>query len=381
MRQRGKLDGRQTPGRGVPLVSRNTRPAAGGPHTLPGTFSVGRALGLLGIGTFALLLALAFRAQAQTASSPAPPSSGLTQAQKLMDGGKFDQAIAVLKPLALESPEPAGVEAALGKAYYQKRDYPAAVAHLDAALKQNPQDAESTQLLGLAYYLTGRLQQAVPLLEKVQAWLPQPDVTASYLLGVSFLQSYQYDQARAAFAKMFSVPPDSAQAHLVLGQMMVRQEFEDQAIPELRQALAMNPRLPMAHFLLGEIYLFKSQIQPALDEFRQELAIDPLLWLAYWRLGDAYTRLEKWNEAERALKQAIWLNENFTGPYILLGKVEMKKGDPALAAEFLEKALKMDPKNYLAHYILGTAYKELGRTADANREFGLTETLRPADER
>ncbi|HTG58928.1 MAG TPA: tetratricopeptide repeat protein [Terriglobia bacterium] len=47
-----------------------------------------------------------------------------------------------------------------------------------------------------------------------------------------------------------------------------------------------------------------------------------------------------------------------------------------MAAGFLEKALKMDPNNYSAHYLLASAYKELGRTADASREFELTRTLR-----
>jgi Flp pilus assembly protein TadD len=132
----------------------------------------------------------------------------------------------------------------------------------------------------------------------------------------------------------------------------------------------------MAHFLLGEIYLFKSKVDLALDEFRKELQINPILWLAYWRMGDAYTRVEKWDEAENALKQAIWLNQNFTGPYVLLGKVELKKGDAGLAVGFLEKALKMDPNNYSAHYLLASAYKQMGRTADASREFELTRTLR-----
>lgn len=325
------------------------------------------------------ILGLLFLSPHRGIAQNAPPGSDqnlVDQALKLIGEGKSGQAITSLEPLDAKQPEPAGVEAALGKAYYHKRDYQNAAAHLETALKQNPNDAESTQLLGLSYYLLGHVKQAVPLLEKVQSWLPRPDVTASYLLGVSFLDTRQYDKARVAFAKMFSVPPESAQAHLVLGQMMVRFEFEDQAAVELTRALAIDPRLPMVHFLLGEIDLFKSQIEPALTEFQAELGIDPVLWLAYWRLGDAYTRIEKWDEAERALKQAIWLNQNFTGPYILLGKVEMKKGDPALAAEFLQKALKMDPNNYLAHYILATAYKQLGRTADANREFGLTESLR-----
>jgi tetratricopeptide (TPR) repeat protein len=132
----------------------------------------------------------------------------------------------------------------------------------------------------------------------------------------------------------------------------------------------------MIHFLLGEIYLYKSNPQLALEEFKKELELNPTVWLVYWRLGDAYARLEKYGDAERVLKQAIWLNETFTGPYVLLGQIGLKKGDLELAVGFLERALKLDPNNYYAHYSLGRAYQRLGRTADANREFEFTRALR-----
>ncbi len=322
------------------------------------------------------LVSLEIRGSSQQPQEKSPLEEDLARADVLIAQGKTDQAITLLNELAVKKPKLPGLEARLGKAFYKKRNYEVATAHLERALQEKPEDGESTQLLGLSYYLLGHLQQAIPLLEKVQSGLPQPDVTGSYVLGISYLQTRQYDKARAAFAKMFSLPSEAPGAHLVLAQMMLRQEFEEVAVPELQKALAQDPRLPMAHFLLGEIYLFKSNVELALEEFRKELELNPILWLAYWRMGDAYTRIENWDKAEQALKQSIWLNQTFSGPYILLGKVELKKGDPDLAVGFLERALKMDPNNYSAHYLLATAYKQLGREAEARREFELSQTLR-----
>ena len=48
--------------------------------------------------------------------------------------------------------------------------------------------------------------------------------------------------------------------------------------------------------------------------------------------------------------------------------------------QFLERAIKMEPNNYMAHYLLGSAYKKMGRPADADRELKLTQTLRPEPE-
>ena len=148
----------------------------------------------------------------------------------------------------------------------------------------------------------------------------------------------------------------------MLAKMMVRQRMEERSVPEIQRALELDPRLPMAHFLLGEIYLYQTNPQRALEEFRKELEINPTVWLVYWRLGDAYFRLEKYDEAEKVLKEAVWLNESFTGSYLLLGEVELKKGDLALGVGFLERALKLDPQNDYAHYSLARAYQQMGRT-------------------
>jgi len=61
---------------------------------------------------------------------------------------------------------------------------------------------------------------------------------------------------------------------------------------------------------------------------------------------------------------------------VLLGEIGLKQGDLELAVGFLQRALKLDPSNYYAHYFLGRAYQQLGRTEDARREIEQTESLR-----
>jgi tetratricopeptide (TPR) repeat protein len=217
-----------------------------------------------------------------TVNNPSSDSAAaLSRAKSLIDANKNDEGIRLLQPQAGRDPEPAGVEAALGKAYYQERNLREAVAHLEVALKQDANDAESTQLLGLSYSLTGHASEAIPLLEKVQSALPHPDPSGFYALGICYLAAGRFDQARATFAKMFSVPPESAHAHLVLAQMMMHQNLEDQAAPELQRALAADPKLPMAHFLLGEVDLYRGRTADALTEFKAELSVNPISWLAY----------------------------------------------------------------------------------------------------
>lgn len=322
----------------------------------------------------ALLLLLLFSwtqlTDAQTSNT------GLARAEALIGQGKFDEAVALLESISKDQPLLPGVQAKLGKIYYKKRNLHEAIARLKAALEQNPEDTETAQLLGLAYYSVGQWEHAIPLLEKIQSKVAEPESDGLYLLGVCYLKTQQPDKARSAFARMFSVSPDGPTAHLLFAQMMVRQHLEEKAVAELEKAISGDPRLPMAHFLLGEIYLYQSNPKGALEELKKELEINPSVWLVYWRLGDAHARLGNYGDAEKILKQAIWLNDSFTGAYLLLGEVELKKGDAELAAGFLERALKLDPQNSFVHYSLAKAYQQLGRAAEANHHFEITRSLR-----
>ncbi len=326
------------------------------------------------------------RLQAQTSPGPTPmdrtesssnasPQTVFAEARRLSEQGKYDDAIAQLQELATRTPPPAGLAHELGAAYYKKSDYLKAAEYLKQALAENPKDDEAVQLLGLSYYLAGRPSEAIPYLEKVQTWYPRANVDASYILGVCYIQSKNYPQARVAFAKMFDVKPDSAASYLFTARMLFRQEFDPVAEEYAQKAVALDPKLPMAHFLLGELHLYKSRIQEAITDLQQELAINPGYPAAYYKLADAYSRVQKYDDAERLLQRSIWLDATSTGPYILMGKVLEKKGEAALAVRTLQRAVAMDPNNPISHHLLGQSYRDLGKTDDAERELKLAEQL------
>jgi tetratricopeptide (TPR) repeat protein len=328
------------------------------------------------VALFLLLTACAGLGLSQESGSSPVPKSPLDQADALLKEGKPAEALALLSAVAEKDPQAPGLEAELGKAYFQSRQFSPAVVHLKGALQQNPRDLQSTQLLALAFYSVGNYVAALPLLEKLGPKLPKDSPDGPYLLSICYVMTQQWDNARESLAQMFSVPAESAMAYLSLGKLLVRQHLVDSAIPQVETALRLDPRTVMAHFLLGEIDLYRSNPQGAASEFQKELAVNPTLWLVYWRLGDAYMRLEKYDEAEKILKEAIWLNEASPGAYVLLGEIAVKKNDPALASGFLARALALDPQNGDAHYALATAYKQLGRESDANQQFEISKKLR-----
>jgi tetratricopeptide (TPR) repeat protein len=292
-----------------------------------------------------------------------------------MQQGKLDDAIAELQSVRSSAPNAKGLDLELGTAYYKKSDYVKAIDFLKAALASDPGNDEATQLLGLSYYLNGYPAQAIPLLEKVQTWLPRANVDASYILGICYIQTKNYPQARKAFARMFDVPEDSASSYLFTARMLLRQEFDPIAEEYAQKAVALDPKLPLAHFLLGELYLFKSKVPEAIAEFQKELVINPAHAATYYKLADAYSRIQKFDDAERLLQRSIWLDATSTGPYILMGKVLEKKGEFELAVRALQRAAVMDPNNPTTHHLLGQAYRDMGKKEEAENELKLAEQL------
>jgi tetratricopeptide (TPR) repeat protein len=314
-------------------------------------------------------------ASAEFNPASAPPGTQFTHARELMQQGKSDEALAELQQLSVAQPGLKGLAHELGIAYYKKGDYIRAIDSFKRALQQDPQDNESTQLLGISYYLSGHPGEAIPFLEKVQTWYSRVNVDASYILGQCYIQIKDYPHARHAFAKMFDLPPDSAASYLLTARMLFRQEFGPIAQEYAQKATEIDSKLPLAHFLLGEIHLFQSQIPEAISDFQHELALNPGHAATYYKLADAYSRVQKLDDAERLLQRSIWLDSTATGPYILMGKVLEKKGEPELAIRALQRAASMDPNNAMTHHLLGQAYRDLGKNDEAERELKIASQL------
>jgi tetratricopeptide (TPR) repeat protein len=325
-------------------------------------------------------------ASAQDQPRPAldqTPAATTERAEAQLTAGKVTEAIDTLRAIRRTGSNDSLINHLLGLAYYQKSDYLRAVEFLklsaDTAPRDGKQHRQAVRLLGMSHYLSGHMPESIPYLEQARGW-DSNDVEIAYMLGSAYIQQHSPDKARASFAGMFSVAPDSAAAYLINAQMMIRQEFEELAEIELKKALELDPRLPEANFLLAEMAIYHANIDTGIALLEKEIAINPGFAMAYYRLGEALTRQLKWTQAIAPLQKSIWLNPFFSGPYIVLGKVYLKTGDLANAESMLRRALKMDPNNFSGHHLLAQVLQQAGRPDDAKKEFELADRLRTSSE-
>src|SRR5450755_518451 len=314
--------------------------------------------------------------------------------------GAWDDAISALQRSIWLNPNHSGPYALIGKAYLKRGDVDDAAGALRHAVQMDPLDRGTRQLFdqvssplspaavappsapkppapGRKEYVAGRFQEAIPLLEKARAANTRNN-ELFFMLGNSYLQAHQVAKARAAFAELYGVAPESGAARLFTAHMLIRLEFEDDAGAELKAVLLREPKLPEAHFKLGEIAIYRAQLDRAVEELKREIAVNPSFAMAYYRLGDAYTRREDWEHAVPPLQRSVWLDPTYSGPYILLGKTYQKQGDLAEAERMLRRALQMDPNNASAHYLLGRTLIQSGHPDEGKKLLQRWEELKKA---
>ena len=181
--------------------------------------------------TVALLLLTNVIAMGQS-SNPAPPSDAnrggvppvaasaakiaplepsvaatLAAAHEKLEHGDPQEAIAMLEKLAASAGASAkGVQHELGIAYYRTGKLLSAEQAFARAMDEDPKDMESVQMRGLSLYRLGRPEAAIPFLERVRQWTPNANADANYVLGLCYLNSQRFDDARLAFANQFAIP-------------------------------------------------------------------------------------------------------------------------------------------------------------------------------
>lgn len=308
--------------------------------------------------------------------TPAPsPADQLAQAHQDIAQDRVADALVILEKLATVEPRLKGVQHELGLAYYRTGKLLSAKQAFAAAVTEDATDLESEQMEGLTLYRLGQPAAAIPYLEKVRTWMPNADADANYVLGLCYLNSRRYDDARKTFAIQYDVEPDSAGAYLLLGTMLMHADLPELAAQQAQKALQLSPNLPLAHFMVGEVALFKSDVPQAITEFEAERRINPDYAPVYDRLGDAYLRIDKLVDAQKSLTKAISLDTTSTGPFILMGKVLLRNKDTQTAIMYLKHAEKMDPGNYITHSLLAQGYRAAGQEEDAKRETAITNQI------
>lgn len=317
---------------------------------------------------------------------------------------KWEQAVQALEHLARLAPEVPEVHANLGLAYFSEGQPAEALASFQRAQKLNPQLPQVEVMIGLCEAELGRCAQVISVLTaafdhpsdedsgrlsglhllRCYSELKKPD--NALLIGETLLARYPSDveilyqlsrlhaeRSSDLMSTLVRTAPDSAWTHYANAQVQEGLGRLDAAAKEYRRALEKDPRMLGAHYKLGRLILRGSRtpetVEKARREFQQELALSPSNSDAEYELGEINREQGQPQAAITHFERAIRYHAEFLEARVGMAKTLLELGRTADALPHLQEAERLDPENKVPHYLLASAYKTLGDSDHAAKEF------------
>ncbi len=288
--------------------------------------------------------------------------------------GKYEESVAAYEAALKLAPQLTPILFNLGIAHYRAGQFSKASEVFERFLQQRPDVVQARQLYGLSLAALGRDEDALKQLEPTVDVAP-PDPAVLYQMGMAYLRLGR-SGFRATLERLASFPAGLPVLHLLQGQAFLRDLEFEQALEELNAAAKLNADLPRLHYALGMAHLKLGRNKEALAAFSEERKrhagdYSTLYFVAY--LQEAEGDLDA---AKLTLDEALKLQPQSSEANSLLSKILSKQGKDAEALAPLERAVAKDPTDPVKRYQLARLYRQLGRKADADREFAEVQRLK-----
>jgi tetratricopeptide (TPR) repeat protein len=176
---------------------------------------------------------------------------------------------------------------------------------LEGALKQDDRQPAAYIALAELYLESGRLAQALAILDRAAARLPG-DTTVAYGIGNLLEDQKHYVEAERVFKRLLATDPNHVQALNSLGYMLAeRGERLQESIEYIKRALEIEPNNPAIIDSLGWAYFKLNQLDLAERHLRKAAAGLVTNSVIQDHLGDTLYKLGNFDEAANAWERAL----------------------------------------------------------------------------
>jgi tetratricopeptide (TPR) repeat protein len=282
--------------------------------------------------------------------------------------------------------------------------------HLDILREKQPNSPDTHVAWANFYAAQDDLKSAMQEMQKAIA--ADPNRPESYL-RLAELQNgaNRPDEAEENFKRAVQLGPNNMRAQLSLGRFYQKRHLLPQAEQQFKHAIDVDPKDPAPRGeyagLLAEEGK-KAEAEAFLKQTRLDLPDNSeaysMLAVFYVRSGDFDKALAEYSSLYREHPRDVQVKGNYIemlirksrldeaaklddellkanpkDPYALIyrGQVQLGRGDAAGAVDSLQRAVKNDSDNALAHYHLGRAFAMQRSYAEAESEFREAVNLHP----
>ena len=156
---------------------------------------------------------------------------------------------------------------------------------------------------------------------------------------------------------------------LIRGDAALRTDQISQAIEAYSGAVALRPDSMLPRLRRGEAYQHRGDLDTAVRDFRDAASLDPAATRPREELGDVLYQLQRYQRAAEAYETVLALDDRMTRVEYKLAVARYCAGDARGAIAALARTSQGPDATAEMHYLLGLAFRDTGRTADAQRAF------------
>jgi Tfp pilus assembly protein PilF len=224
--------------------------------------------------------------------------------------------------------------------------------------------------LGSAFLESGLYSEAIAELESAFAIAPN-DNKVIVLLSRAHLARKDIKNAGLTLESAVARGIDEAEIYAALADVYEAGGYYENAIPAMRRAIEKEPKNDLYRSRYG-LLLVNSKAPAAavirVEEALKEFPDSAYLWFA---LGIAQFDDNKISEAQKAFEKTLSLNSQLVPALAYLGAVFVEQARYADAVTIYERAIKLNGKIPLLHYLLGDTLLKLTDVDDKRIEAAL----------
>lgn len=285
-------------------------------------------------------------------------------ARDLLEAGKSDDAVRILRTVAAQSPKSPSLVGALGVALVAAQKYQEALTVLDQAIRLDPTHQPALFASGDANFKLNRFEPAAQFFLAAVGNDPN-DPTAHFMLGKSLSALQKPAEARTEFEKAIELVPEFPAAHQELAIILAESKDFDGAVAHFRAALRADPGNDQGWYSLGMAQVSIGRHQDASASFAESVRINPQNGQAWINLGISLLRSGKAAEGKQALQKATAIPATAGSAWYNLAITASRENDRQSAERYLKNVLEVAPTHPTAAWDLARDYLKADRIEDA----------------
>ncbi len=278
------------------------------------------------------------------ASSPQDPKGHLLRGRSLIIEKEFEEGIAELQKSLELDPTNEQVYIDLARAFFTLKKFDEAFAILGTGLQKIPNSTAMILAQGDLLALQGKTREAETYYQ--QAITLDPDDEALYPRVAKFFEATrQFKKAEEVYQQMAARKPKSEQPQILLGNFYVFMGTGEKALAHYRKARELNPQSNEVRKILINFYLDNQQ----------------------------------WDQAEQELSLPFDAKKKDAFDQTFAARLLIGRGKTDQAIPLLQRILKAEPDQAMAHQHLGMAWGQKNDIPQAIQSLSQAKRLAPQD--